>query len=170
MNRRHVGFAMAATVAGVFATAAGLVAAPESPASASRSVKGSSVVAKRNGPSAIASGATSGIHCVGGSVISGKRALTSNVHPLGFLGSGNRVTVNFDSDFDPVAIVIGAQIGSPAPDGVAKLTYVVDDDSGGNLEPKVTFTTSYDGSYFLVVGGSDPGVTGCYTFEVVVAR
>lgn len=170
MVRRYVAAVFLAGLLSASMVGAGSPAASDKAGDASKSSKASLLAAKKNAPAAIATGVTSGIHCVGGSVVSGKRSLSSNTHYLGFIGAGNHLTINFDSDFDPIAVVIGAQIGSPAPDGVARLTYVADDDSGGNLEPKVNFTTSFDGTYILVVGSNDPAVTGCYTYEVILAR
>ncbi|MBI4266650.1 MAG: hypothetical protein HY657_19960 [Acidobacteria bacterium] len=83
----------------------------------------------------------------------------SQVHGIGRVEQGSRITITFESDFDPVA---GATIVNP--DSRQGLAFV-DDDSGGNLEPLVSFTASTSGTLALYVAGYD-GLAGCYHFKV----
>lgn len=134
-----------------------------------KAYKATLLAQKKNAKTAIATAPTSGVHCLGGSLISGNRMRDAAVHPLGFIAAGVVLKVNFESDFDPVAVVVGSQIGQGAPDSVSNLASVSDDDSGGNLEPKIQLTTPFDGSYVLMVGSTDYSVPGCYIYEVNIA-
>jgi hypothetical protein len=44
---------------------------------------------------------------------------------------------------------------------------VFDDDSGGNLDPRLEFTTQHDGNVVLSVGSFD-GALGCYWVKIEV--
>ncbi len=83
--------------------------------------------------------------------------------------SASHVTITFSSDFDPVASVSIAQLGSGAPDRLARLSYWSDDDGGGNLEPRLSFTTPYDGTLVLYVSKySAERTAGCYFYKVEI--
>jgi len=43
-------------------------------------------------------------------------------------------------------------MGASAPDATARISYVFDVDSGGNLDPRLEFTTEFDGNIVLSVG------------------
>ena len=117
--------------------------------------------AGRSETMAISGLASSGRNCIGPS--------GSNVHALGWVGSGSRVQVTFSSDFDPVATVTNTQLGSDAPDRVARSSYWADDDGGGNLEPLLSFTTSYAGTLVLHVSKfSAERNAGCYFYKVEI--
>lgn len=105
-------------------------------------------------PSAISGLASSGRHCVAGRYV-------SHVHDLGYMQQGTQVRVTFASDFDPVAGVIG---GNPQ---AQTATYLIDDDSGGNLEPVLHFSTSQPGTVALFVAGFN-GAVGCYGYKVEI--
>ena len=91
-----------------------------------------------------------------------------NTHPLGFTSSGTRVKVDIISGdgIDPMAALVVLQMGPNAPDN-ARAQYVFDDDSGGNLDPRIEFTTNYDGNLVLSVGSFSGGF-GCYWVKVEV--
>ncbi len=131
-----------------------------------KAYKATLLAQKRGTKTAITTDATSGVHCVGGSLISGNRVRGAAVHPLGFIGIGRTLKINFESDFDPVAVVVGSQVGEGAPDSVSNLFSWSDDDTGGNLEPKIEFTTPFAGTYVLMVGSTDFSVIGCYVYEM----
>lgn len=71
---------------------------------------------------------------------------------------------------DPVASVTIMQMGLDAPDGRTRSNFVFDDDTGGNLEPELRFTTSFSGTLVLHVSKySAERSAGCYfyKFEIV---
>jgi hypothetical protein len=114
-----------------------------------------------NSPAAISGVASSARNCIG--------PAGSNVHALGWVPSASQVTVSFTSDFDPVAAISVAQLGEDAPDQLARMSIVADDDGGGNLEPEVRFTTSYAGTLVLHVSKfSNDASSGCYFYKVEV--
>ena len=110
---------------------------------------------------AISGLASSGRNCVGPS--------GANVHGIGWVPSGSRVTITFSSDFDPVAAATITQLGSDAPDGVARASYYADDDGGGNLEPQIQFTSTFAGTVVLHVSKfSAERESGCYFYKVEI--
>jgi hypothetical protein len=112
-------------------------------------------------PQAISGLASSGRNCIGPS--------GANTHSIGWVPSNSRVTVTFSSDFDPVAAVTNTQMGSDAPDRVARASYWADDDTGGNLEPELRFTTSFSGTLVLHVSKySAERNAGCYFYKVEI--
>jgi len=114
-----------------------------------------------NRPFAISGQASSGRHCIGPD--------GANIHSLGHAPGNSRVTVTFSSDFDPVASVTVMQMGLEAPDGRARSNFVFDDDSGGNLEPELRFTTGFSGTMVLHVSKfSAERSAGCYFYKVEI--
>lgn len=112
-------------------------------------------------PAAISGLASSGRNCIGPS--------GANVHSIGWVPSNSRVTITFSSDFDPVAAVTITQLGSEAPDRVARASYFADDDSGGNLDPELRFTTGFSGTLVLHVSKfSAERSAGCYFYKVEI--
>jgi hypothetical protein len=112
-------------------------------------------------PAAISGLASSGRQCIGPS--------GANIHSIGWVPSDSRVTITFSSDFDPVASVTNMQMGLEAPDGRARSSFVFDDDSGGNLEPELRFTTSFSGTLVLHVSKfSESRNAGCYFYKVEI--
>lgn len=110
---------------------------------------------------AISGLASSGRNCVGPS--------GANVHGIGWVPSGSRVTISFSSDFDPVAAATITQLGSDAPDRVARASYYADDDTGGNLEPQIQFTSTFAGTVVLHVSKfSAERESGCYFYKVEI--
>lgn len=117
--------------------------------------------AGRSETMAISGQASSGRNCIGPS--------GSNVHALGWVSANSRVQITFSSDFDPVASVTNTQLGSDAPDRVARSSFWADDDGGGNLEPLLNFTTSYSGTLVLHVSKfSAERNAGCYFYKVEI--
>ena len=93
----------------------------------------------------------------------------ANVHTLGWVPNSSEVTITFSSDFDPVASVTVVQLGQDAPDRLARATYLADDDSGGNLEPQLRFTTGFSGTLNLHVSKfSAERESGCYFYKVEI--
>ena len=130
-------------------------------APAAKGPKQTAPSAGRNEPQAISGLASSGRNCIGPS--------GANVHSIGWVPSNSRVTVTFSSDFDPVAAVTNTQMGSEAPDRVARAAYYADDDSGGNLEPELRFTTTFSGTLVLHVSKfSAERNAGCYFYKVEI--
>ena len=114
-----------------------------------------------NRPFGIAGLASSGRQCIGPS--------GANIHSIGWVPGNSRVTVTFSSDFDPVASITIMQMGLEAPDGRARSNFVFDDDSGGNLEPELRFTTSFSGTLVLHVSKfSESRDAGCYFYKVEI--
>jgi hypothetical protein len=112
-------------------------------------------------PQAISGLASSGRNCIGPS--------GANVHAIGWVPGNSRVTITFSSDFDPVAAVTNTQLGSDAPDRVARASYWADDDGGGNLEPQLQFTTTFSGTLALHVSKfSAEREAGCYFYKVEI--
>ena len=123
--------------------------------------KSAPVSAQSVEPQAISGLASSGRNCIGPS--------GANVHAIGWVPASSRVQVTFSSDFDPVASVTNTQLGSDAPDRVARSSYWADDDGGGNLEPSLNFTTSFSGTLVLHVSKySAERNAGCYFYKVEI--
>lgn len=111
-------------------------------------------------PAAISGTATSARNCVS--------ATTTAVHPLGWAPQGTRVTITFSSDFDPIASLSLVQLGGAASDGMHEFDDWVDDDSGGNLEPRIQATTTFGATVVLYVSAYNQGDAGCYFYKVEV--
>jgi hypothetical protein len=117
-------------------------------------------------PQATISGPSSGIYCpdmVDKAV---------GVHDLGWLPAGRDVTVVLDAAggepaFDPVATVLVVSLGVPGG-GTAKVTTFYDNDSGGDKDPQITFTTPQDGTFILLVGDNSGSSGGCYRYQLSV--
>lgn len=110
---------------------------------------------------AISGLASSGRNCIGPS--------GANTHSIGWVPANSHVTITFSSDFDPVAAATIAQMGSGAPDRIARVGYWSDDDGGGNLEPRLAFTTGYEGTLVLFVSKfSAERTAGCYFYKVEI--
>jgi hypothetical protein len=131
------------------AGAAPFASAPR--AAASRAAAKSTKVA---GPMAISGRPSSAKHCVSGSFV-------ANVHDVGRIEEGNQITIAFESDFDPIAGVTLQNLSTQ------RRTFIVDDDTGGNLEPQLDFTASHSATLALHVAGFD-GSAGCYRYKVVI--
>lgn len=128
---------------------------------ASKGPKQAAPDASTSQPQAISGLASSGRNCIGPS--------GANVHSIGWVPSNSRVQITFSSDFDPVAAVTNTQMGSEAPDRVARASYWADDDSGGNLEPELRFTTTFSGTLVLHVSKfSAERNAGCYFYKVEI--
>jgi len=102
---------------------------------------------------AIAGAASSAKHCVTGNA--------AKIHGLGRIEQGDDVLITFASDFDSIA---GVTLFNFNPE---RGTYLVDNDTGGNLEPSLHFTASQAGTLALHVG-SVGGVAGCYRYQVQI--
>jgi hypothetical protein len=102
-------------------------------------------------PQAISGFASSARHCVGSNLI-------SNVHEIGRVEANRRVTITFDSDFNPYA---GAGLLNV---GERRAVYYQDDNSGGDLQPQLSFTPSFGGTLALFVAGNQSA--GCYRYKV----
>jgi len=116
-------------------------------------------------PQATVSGPATGIYCPD----MADKAV--GMHDLGWLPAGREVTVVIDAvagnNFDPVATVIVVSLGVPGG-GTAKPTTFYDNDSGGEKDPQISFTTPQDGTYFLLVGDNSGSAAGCYRFQVSI--
>lgn len=101
------------------------------------------------------------VSCVGGSDF--------KVFPLGSTTAGTRIKVDIISGegIDPVASLTVLQMGNRHPEGRARASLAFDDDSGGNLDPRVEMTTEYEGNVVLSVGSFD-GSFGCFWVKVDV--
>ena len=92
----------------------------------------------------------------------------TRVHNLGLLSAASNVRIRFESDFDPIAAVVAMRIGLDATDG-AEAEIIIDDDSGGLLEPLLDFQAPFTGSYTLHVADGalvEPLTGGCYEYEL----
>lgn len=105
-------------------------------------------------PLAISGFASSAKHCVAGEYV-------ANVHEIGRIEQGNQVTITFESDFDPIAGMTNVNLQTQ------RGTFLVDDDSGGSLQPRIAFTASQAGTMALFVAGSN-GRVGCYRYKVEI--
>ena len=115
-------------------------------------------------PQATVSGPATGIYCPD----MADKAV--GLHDLGWLPAGRDVTVvvsNTSGSFDPVAAVLVVSLGVPAG-GTAKANTFYDNDSGGDNDPRITFTTSQDGTYVLLVGDNSGSGAGCYRYQVSI--
>ena len=94
------------------------------------------------------------------------------IHDLGALPTGVHVTVTVQGlvpdEFNPAAAVIVATVGERAANA-AKVTTFYDNDSGGDGDSKIDFTTPQEGNYLLFVGDYTDAVTGCYRYQMIVS-
>jgi len=104
------------------------------------------------GVASIAGFASSAKYCLAGTGV-------AQVHELGRVEQGARVTVTFDSDFNTIAGVITVNLDTQ------RGTFVVDDDSAGNRQPLIDFNASQSSTLALYVG-SVGGSAGCYRYKV----
>lgn len=113
------------------------------------------------GKLAIDGGTASIIGCTGGQHY--------NTHALGFVTSGMRVRVTFQSGetIDPIASLLILQMGAGVTNDV-RASYAYDDDSGGGRDPRVELNASYNGNVMLSVGSYD-GTFGCYAAKVEIS-
>ena len=105
-------------------------------------------------PASIIGPASSAKHCVSGTYV-------ANVHDIGRVEQGNDILITFDSDFDPVAGVTLENLTTQ------RGTYIVDDDTGGGLQPQLHFTASHSSTLALYVASYNGGA-GCYRYKVEV--
>lgn len=106
-------------------------------------------------PTAITGLASSAKHCVSGT--------SANVHAIGWIERGSVVTVTFRSDFDPIAGIVMLAVDTPEGRG----GYLIDDDSGGNLDPAMSYTATFSGNAALYVSGYR-STSGCYWYKLEV--
>jgi hypothetical protein len=98
--------------------------------------------------------ASSARHCVSGSYV-------GNVHEIGRIEANNRVTITFDSDFNPIA---GVGLIEPV---ARRQVYYHDDNSGGSNQPRLVFTAPHGGTLALYVA-STTNIQGCYRYKVEI--
>jgi hypothetical protein len=111
-------------------------------------------------PTAISGTASSGRNCVA--------STNTASHHLGWAPRGSRVTVTFSSDFDPIAALNLVQLGEAASDRESDLAEFVDDDSGGNLDPRISTTTPFAGTLMLYVSAFSQSQSGCYYYKAEI--
>jgi hypothetical protein len=161
MRREFLGIALAVVV-----SAAGIAAdqrvAPQAKPKAPKGALEANADATRSpvGTMGIDGRPSTLVGCAGGSFY--------NTHPLGAAPSGTRIRVDVTSGdgIDPIATAAILQMGAAAPDN-ARMQYVVDDDSGGNRDPRLEFTLQFDANVVLSVGSYN-GSFGCYWVKVEV--
>ena len=105
-------------------------------------------------PTSISGAAASGKHCVAGNNV-------ANIHEIGRVEQGNQILITFESDFDPIA---GATLENLS---TQHGTYLIDDNSGGGLQPQLSFTASHSSTMALHVAGV-AGSSGCYRYKVEI--
>ncbi len=159
-------FARLTLTLGVLALASGTVAAQHQRTLSGKSSSQTAPVRPITSPQATISGPSSGIYCPD----MADKAV--GLHDLGWLPAGRDVTVVVDASagspgFDPVATVLVVSLGV-ASGGTAKTTTFYDNDSGGEKDPQITFTTPEDGTYFLLVGENSGSGAGCYRYQMSV--
>ena len=137
------------------------IAAPLAAESGDKPAKVFPRAGDRSSALAISGMASSARNCIGPS--------GANVHGIGWVPANSRIVITFTSDFDPVASTTLMQMGQDAPDSRARASFVYDDDTGGNLEPELRFTTSYSGTLVLHVSKfSAEREAGCYFYKVEI--
>ena len=148
---------------GVLALASGTAAAQPQRTLSGKSSSQTAPVRPITSPQATISGPASGLYCPD----MADKAV--GLHDMGWLPAGRDVTVVVDGDgsFDPVATVLVVSLGVPSG-GTAKTTTFYDNDSGGEKDPQIAFTTPQDGSYFLLVAENSGSGGGCYRYQVSV--
>ena len=160
-----VSLARIAVTLGVVALGSGVAVAQHQRILTGRSSSQTTPIRPIISPQATITGPASGIHCPD----MADKAV--GVHDLGWLPAGRNVTVIVDATdgnaFDPVATVMVVSLGVPSG-GTAKPTTFYDNDSGGDKDPQIAFTTPQDGTYLLLVGYNSGSGAGCYRYQVSV--
>jgi hypothetical protein len=161
--RRHlfgIAIVLAASVAGLGAQQAAVSKAKTKASPGAPMVNGDAL-RSLSGPTAIDGRPSTLVGCAGGNFYT--------THALGASTAGTRIRVDVQSGdgIDPVLTAAILQMGAPAPDGQARMSYVFDDDSGGNLDPRLEFTLQYDANVVLSIGSFSGGF-GCYWIKVEV--
>jgi len=105
-------------------------------------------------PLAITGLASSARYCVSAS-------FRAHVHDLGRVEANNRVTITFDSDFNPVAGVALIDVAA------RRQVYYSDDNTGGADQPRLSFSAPQGGTMALYVAAAS-GTPGCYRYKVEV--
>ena len=89
----------------------------------------------------------------------------TQVHSLGYAAKDTTLTIDFESDSDPIAMLAGVQLGSDADstspgdiDNTNVMTWT-DDDTGGQLEPRLNVLAPFNGTYLLFVSPYDASTT-----------
>lgn len=129
------------------------VAAPAAP----RSVRALALPKPPKNPirtMAITGLASSAKHCITGE-------FAAKVHNIGRVEAGAQVRIAFDSDIDPIA---GLMLMDAAGE---QGRFLVDDDSGGDLDPLLALTAPMGGTIGLYVA-SYTGAAGCYHYQVQI--
>lgn len=173
MTRRAV---LPAVLLGMLTAAAPIRASGEQTARADAAYKASVLAHKRSTAQHIVESPSSLVYCAVGN--------DTRVHNLGYMAIDTTVTIIFESDFDPIAMLLGVQLGADAEatdpldlDNTNTMTWT-DDDSGGLLEPELTVVAPFNGSYLLFVTPYAASKTdaksertllgGCYLYELSV--
>lgn len=116
-------------------------------------------------PQATIAGSSNGLYCPD------MEDKAVGMHDLGWMPAGRSVTVIVSAagpaTFDPVATVFVASLGVPGG-GTVQTTTFYDNDSGGEKDPQISFTSPNDGTYFLLVGENSGSGVGCYRYQVSV--
>lgn len=158
-------FARLTLTLGVLALASGTATAQHQRTLSGKSSSQTAPVRPITSPQATISGPSSGVYCPD------MFDKAVGMHDLGWLPAGRDVTVVLDAfgsdQFDPVATVLVVGLGVPSG-GTAKTTTFYDNDSGGDKDPQIAFTTPQDGTYFLLVGENSGSGAGCYRYQVSV--
>ena len=119
------------------------------------------------GPRASIGGGSAGVYCPD------MTEAAVGVHDLGWIPAGMNLAVTVesysDNGFDPVAGVIVPSLGSPAGNTLKTATFY-DNDSGGDRDARVSFTTPQAGTYLLVVTDYAGKTPGCYRYQADIAR
>ena len=89
------------------------------------------------------------------------------IHPLEVKGIADEDVAKGIKGIDPIATAAILQMGPSTPDSTARMSFAFDDDSGGNLDPRLDFTLGFDANVVLSIGSYSGGF-GCYWVKVEV--
>ena len=162
MKQRHTRLVLAL---GVLTLAAATASAQHTRTPSRKSSIATAPVRPISAPEAAITGSSNGIYCPD------MEDKAVGMHDLGWMPAGRSVTVTVSglgpATFDPVATVFVASLGVPGG-GTAQTSTFYDNDSGGDRDPQISYTSPRDGTYFLLVGDNSGSGAGCYRYQVTV--
>jgi hypothetical protein len=108
---------------------------------------------------------TAGLLVASGSILYAQRPWAGRAKTVARPSLAVTVESFSTEDFDPVAAVIVATLGTNGGNTIRTTTFY-DDNTGGEKDPRVEFVTPVAGTYLLLVNDLRDAVVGCYRYQL----